>query len=104
MLNEFKPGELPGGDVKAASVDITSYERIEEEAKATFETCLEQLRLFGWMQTGMTYSRTLSTSWLSLEHCSRSTAFEFPHAILLLRNVAGKQRSLMLVLINNIRL
>ena len=62
MLNDFKPGELPGGDVKGASKDTTNYARIEEEAKAIYETCLKELRLFGWMQTGMTCSRAFSTS------------------------------------------
>ena len=87
MLNEFKPGELPGGDVKGASEDNTSYKRIEEQAKATFKTCLEELRLFGWMQTGMTYSRAFSTSWLSLEHYPKFTVFEFSHSISRLRYV-----------------
>ena len=104
MLNEFEPGELPGDDVEGASEDTTSYEMIEEEAKITFETCVEEWKLFGWMQTGMTFSRAFSTFWLSLEHYPKLTAFEYSHAISLLRHVEVKQGLLMLVLISIIRL
>ena len=57
MLKDFEPGELPGGDVKGASEDTTSYERIEKGTKVTFETCLKELKLFGWMRTGMACSK-----------------------------------------------
>lgn len=53
MLNEFGPGELPGGETKGASKDIASYMEIEEHAKQIFETCVEKQGLFGWMQAGM---------------------------------------------------
>lgn len=103
MLNEFKPGELPGGDIRGAPEDINSYERIEEVAKLTIETCLIKLRLYGWMQTGMTCSRPFSTSWLSLENYPRFAAFELLYPIPLLRCIEGRQRSLILVLTNSIR-
>lgn len=77
MLNEYKPGDLPGGDIKGASEDITSYEKIEEVAKATVENCVMELKSYGWIQTGMTCSRAFNTSWLSIEHYSEFAAFEF---------------------------
>ena len=53
MLNEFGPGELPGGDVKGGSKDAASYMEIDECAKQIFATCVEGKELFGWMPAGM---------------------------------------------------
>lgn len=55
MLNEFGPGELPGGDVKGASKDKSSYFELGEHAKHIFATCVLKQGLFGWMQAGMIY-------------------------------------------------
>ena len=101
MLNEFRPGELPGGDVKGASVDITSYKRIEEAAKLTIESCMMKRYLYGWMQIGMTCSRAFFTSWSSLPN---STAVEFPHLISLLLSIEGRRKTLKLMLTDNVRL
>ena len=53
MLKEFGPGELPGGEVKGASKDITSYMEIEKDAKQIFSTCVTEQGLFGWVKAGM---------------------------------------------------
>ena len=55
MLNEFKPGELPGGDIKGVSEDITSYGMIEEISRNIIRNCVMERKLYGWVQTGMTY-------------------------------------------------
>ena len=53
MLNEYGPGELPGGDVKGASKDVASYKDLEQDAKHIFANCVLKQGLFGWMQAGM---------------------------------------------------
>ena len=53
MVNEYGPGELPGGDVKGASKDKASYEDLEQGAKHILANCVLKQGLFGWMQAGM---------------------------------------------------
>ncbi|KAK0508135.1 hypothetical protein JMJ35_009219 [Cladonia borealis] len=52
MLNEYGPGELPGGDIKGASKDKASYMDLEQGAKHIFANCVLKQGLFGWMQAG----------------------------------------------------
>ena len=106
MLNEFGPGQLPGGDVKGGSKDITSYREIEEDAKLIFGTCVLKRGLFGWMQTGM-YDMLRSfclTHSLSLVYCHKFEALESWHSLSSVLCIGGKQETLMQVLINSVRL
>ena len=75
MLNEFGPGQLPGGDVEGGSKDITSYREIEEDAKLIFGTCVLKRGLFGWMQTGM-YDMLRSFCLTLLHHSSIATSLK----------------------------
>ena len=76
MLNEFKPGELPGGDIKGASEDITNYAIIEEISRTLVRNCVMERKMYGWMQTGMTYELFhLLVIGVLLEHYPEFAAF-----------------------------
>ena len=105
MLNEFGPGELPGGDIKGASKDMTSYIEIEEDVKLISGSCVLKRGLFGWMQIGIYYM--LRSSLLTLlHHSSIATSLKLSnlgiHFHQCFASKAGN-RLLWQVLINSVR-
>ena len=74
MLNEYGPGELPGGDAKGASKDKASYMDLEQGAKHIFANCVLKQELFGWMQAGMICKGTFS-------HLFSNLGIHFHHSL-----------------------
>lgn len=52
MVDYFKPGALPGGDLVRAPTDLTTYEHLYETAKSVLKNCVEDYGIPGWKSTG----------------------------------------------------
>lgn len=62
MVSFFKDrrGELPGGDQRGPSTDVSTWRNIQVRAQRLVTKCVLEENKFGWSRTGMKYPSVAS--------------------------------------------